>query len=92
MTAVTQHLAFCPHCTRELFVDYAETIDASILEIEKRTASLGDIETWATTIQKRSEDILKKTTASRKSLLKQVELLREKTDDLRQTIDESADA
>lgn len=62
-----------------------QAIDKAILEVENR-ASLSEIEGFAKTIQNRSEDILKKVETSRKSLLRQVEILREKTDELKTLI------
>ena len=62
--------------------DFAD-IDRAILEIEKRATSLDDIVTWATTIQNNSEKIIKKVDVSRKALSRQVEVLREKINDLR---------
>lgn len=67
--------------------DFSE-IDKAILEIEKRTGQLDDMETWTTTIASNSEKILKRINAMRKSLVNQTETLREKTDALK-TITES---
>jgi hypothetical protein len=57
-------------------IDFTK-IDNAILEIEKRATSLDDIHTWIDTIRNNSEKIIKKVAATRKSLLKQVELLDE---------------
>ncbi|MEX2287702.1 MAG: hypothetical protein WD648_11475 [Planctomycetaceae bacterium] len=62
--------------------DFAE-IDKAILEIEKRAEGLEELTKWTETIQSNSEKILKKVRATRQSLDKQAELLREKTDELR---------
>jgi len=58
-------------------------IDQAILDIEKKALALDDVETWTKTIQNNSEKILKKITLSRKTLIQQVEVLREKTADLK---------
>lgn len=60
-------------------------MDKAVLEIEKRTASLGDIESWARTIQSRSDDILKQVELIRKNITKQIDILREKTQELKGT-------
>ena len=61
-------------------------IDEAIREIQRRAGSLDDVETWAKTIQNNSEKILKKIGAMRKSLQKQVEILDEKTGQLKQVL------
>lgn len=50
-------------------------MNQAMLEIEKRAAGLADIETWTQTIQKRSEEILKKIRSTRGSLERQGEIL-----------------
>jgi hypothetical protein len=74
------------HRTAESLADFS-AIDEAILEIEKRAAGLGDIETWAQTIHKRSEEILKRIQTTRKSLRKQAEVLTEHTDQLKRTLE-----
>jgi len=66
--------------------DFSE-IDQAINEIEKRTSQLDDVETWSTTIVNNGEKILKKIKATRKSVTKQTELLREKTEAIRKELD-----
>lgn len=61
-------------------------IDKSVLEIEKRASSLEDVVTWTETIQSNSEKILKRVNATRKSLRLQAELLRDKTDALKDSL------
>lgn len=63
--------------------DFTE-IDKAILEIEKQTGALDDIETWSNTIVNNSEKILKKIRTSRKSLLNQTEILKERTTAIRE--------
>ena len=66
-------------------VDFSE-MDEAILEIEKRAGALDDIETWANGIKSNSEKILKKIGSTRKSLEKQVEVLREQTAAVKETV------
>lgn len=66
--------------------DFTE-IDKAIREIERRTSSLDDVETWTETIQKSSEKILKKIGAMRKSLENQVELLDEKIAEIKDVLE-----
>jgi len=70
--------------------DFAE-IDRAILEIEKRAGSLGDIETWTRTIHGNAEKVLKRVESGRKSFLKQLEVLRERTAELRELLGDEAD-
>jgi hypothetical protein len=67
-------------------VDFME-IDQAILEIEKKSSQLDEIETWATTIKNNTEKILTKIASTRKSLDKQVETLREKTATLKASVE-----
>lgn len=60
-----------------------QAIDVAVLEIEKRAENLGKIETSAKTIGKQSDVILKTVGTARKSIDRQVEILREKLGDLR---------
>lgn len=84
-TAYTLARALCVRTQEQTAAQAADftAIDEAILEIEKRAAALDDVETWTTTIQNNSEKILKKLRTTRKSLERQVETLREKTQDLR---------
>jgi len=69
----------------ESTVDFSD-VDKSILEIEKRASTLEDVATWAKTIQSNSEKILTRINATRKSLEQQAELLRDKTDALKDSL------
>lgn len=69
-----------------------EALDRAILEIEKQTGKLGDIESCAEKIVKSGEDILSRIRISRKSLLRQIDVLQDKTTDLKQAIDPNSDA
>lgn len=60
-----------------------QAIDSAILEIEKRAAALDSIEKAAKTIGNQSEKILKTVETSRKSISRQVDVLREKMADLK---------
>lgn len=62
------------------------TIDAAILEIEKRANGFEEIERWTETIQSNGEKILDKARRARKALEQQVAVLREKTTELRQLL------
>ena len=59
-------------------------IDKAILDIEKRAQNLASIGTYAETIKSSSQKILKRVANDRTALEKQVQLLREFTQDLRQ--------
>jgi hypothetical protein len=64
-------------------VDF-KTIDVAINEIEKRARNLDEIRSSAETIQSSSTRILERVRKDRDALDKQVELLREKVQDLRE--------
>ena len=85
-TAFTLVRALCVRAARHGDVEAADfrAIDEAICEIEKRTEGLNEIEISARTIQTGSEKILKRVELSRKALVQQVEILREKMDELRQ--------
>ena len=70
--------------------DFTE-LDRAILEIEKRAGGLSDIETWTKTIQSNAEKVLTRISTSRKSLLRQVEVLGERTADLRRLLGDGAE-
>jgi hypothetical protein len=61
-------------------------IDKAILEIEKRAGSLEQIKKWTDTIRSSSEKIDKEVRLSRKSLLKQIEVLTQKMDALKEML------
>ncbi len=67
-------------------VDFQE-MDRAILDVEKRAASLGDVETWTGTIKSNSEKILDRLRTTRTALEKQVNILREATEALKQSLD-----
>ncbi len=67
-----------------------QALDSAVLEIEKKAENLGKIQTAAETIGKQSEKILSTVETSRKSIRRQVEILREKLGDLK-TLDANAD-
>jgi hypothetical protein len=85
-TAFTLVRALCVRTARHSDAEAADflAIDEAICEIEKRTEGLNEIETSAKTIQSGSEKILKRVELCRKALVQQVEILREKMDELRQ--------
>ncbi len=60
-----------------------QAIDVAVLEIEKRAEALGKIETSAQTIGKQSDNILKTVATARKSIARQVEVLRDKLGDIK---------
>ena len=59
-------------------------IDKAILDIEKRAQNLDQIRTSAETIESSSQKILKRVATDKKALEKQLQLLREAMDDLKQ--------
>jgi hypothetical protein len=61
-------------------------IDAAILEIEKRSNSLDEISKWSETIRNNSDKILEHIRKARNSLERQIEILRERIHDLRQSV------
>jgi hypothetical protein len=83
--------ALCVRAGRERETQRAdfESIDRAILEIEKQSDMLGQIETSATTIRKSSDTILERVRIARDSVARQIRILREKTSDLKQTFSES---
>ncbi|HLJ11695.1 MAG TPA: hypothetical protein VKU82_10915 [Planctomycetaceae bacterium] len=85
-TALTLTRALCVRMARQHDAQAADfrAIDEAICEIEKRTEGLNEIETSAKTIQSGSEKILKRVDLCRKALVQQVEVLREKMDELKQ--------
>ena len=66
-------------------VDF-ETIDKAICEIEKRAGNLDEVRKAAETIQSSSGKILDRIRLDRESLEKQVELLRDRVTDLKNTV------
>jgi hypothetical protein len=85
-TAFTLVRALCVRTACHSDAEAADfrAIDEAICEIEKRTEGLNEIETSAKTIQSGSEKILKRVELCRKALVQQVEILREKMNELRQ--------
>ncbi len=63
-------------------IDFS-AIDQAILEIEKRVRTFDEIEKLTKTIRSNSEKILKKIAPTRKSLDRQVKVLRDETEDLK---------
>ena len=72
-------------------VDLQE-MECAIHEVEKRAAALGDIETWTGTIKSNSEKILDRLRTTRTALEKQVNILRETTEALKQSADANGPA
>ncbi len=91
-TALTLARALCIRESRRSDAEAAdlEAIEIAILDIVKKTESLGEIRTWAETIQNNSEKIIKRVDLSRKALSQQVDVLREKINDLRHLLPGSA--
>ena len=92
--ALTLARALCirEHANSEVHsVDWDE-ITKSILEIEKRTNSLDDIVTWTNTITSANEKISEKIRKTRKSLLKQVDLLQDRMQGLKDAVGANDDA
>lgn len=71
-------------CVRQHAIDEEQAadfsaIEAAIAEITAKVNGLDDIETWATTINKNSDKIIKQVIKMREAIVTQVETLREKT-------------
>lgn len=73
------------HETEERQVDFT-LIDRSVLDIEKRVKNLDQIRNSAQTIRSSSEKILERVRIDQDALTKQVTLLRDSMDDLKQAI------
>ncbi len=93
-TAFTLVRALCVRTARHSDAKAGDfrAIDEAICEIEKRTEGLNEIETSAKTIQSGSEKILKRVELCRKALVQQVEILREKMQELKALSGEGSDA
>ncbi len=61
-------------------------IDAAILEIQKKSDSLEEIDKWSETIKNSSEKIKEQVRKARQSLERQVDVLMERISDLRQSV------
>ncbi len=61
-------------------------IDGAVLEIEKKSNSLEEISKWAATIQSNGEKIQEHVRKAQKSLSRETETLKERIEQLRQTI------
>jgi len=85
--------ALCIRGSRQSDAQAADftALDVAILEIDKRAGALAEISTWAETIQNNSEKILDHVRKTRKSLERQVETLREKLSDLKQSMQSTAE-
>jgi hypothetical protein len=85
-TACTLARALCIRAVQhsaEQSADF-QAVDAAILEVERQTNFLGEIENSAEDIQRGSEVILNRIRITRKSLIRQIDLLREKMQELKQ--------
>ncbi len=80
--------ALCVRCGKQSEAQAADfqAIDAAILEIEKRSTALDEINTWSTTIRNNSDKIIEHIRKARNSLERQVETLQERMRDLRQSV------
>lgn len=87
-TGLTLARALCvrAHAERKSQAADFTTIDAAILEIEKRATGFEEIERWTETIQSNGEKILEKVRKARKALEQQVAVLRDKVSELRQLL------
>lgn len=84
--AITLARALCIRTDKQRAAQAADfqELDRAVLEIEKRTGNLEQVEKWAVTIRDRAQDIHDHVTRSRASLTRQVETLQERLADLRQ--------
>jgi hypothetical protein len=80
--------ALCIRAGRQSEAQAADftAIDAAILEIEKRSNSLDEITKWSETIRNNSDKILDHIRKARNSLERQLEILQERLNDLRQSV------
>ncbi|MDZ4820201.1 MAG: hypothetical protein SGJ20_14635 [Planctomycetota bacterium] len=80
--------ALCVRAGKQTAAQAADfsAIDAAILEIDKRSASLEDITKWSETIRNNSDKILDHIRKARNSLERQIEVLQERIQDLRQSV------
>jgi hypothetical protein len=62
------------------------SIDEAILAIEKRAGELDQMATWARTIQNSTGKISKQIQLMKKALMKQVRILRDRTNDLKSSV------
>lgn len=87
-TGLTLARALCvrAHMHKEAQAADFTTIDAAILEIEKRATGFEEIERWTETIKNNGDKILEKVRLARKSLEQQVAVLRDKITELRQIV------
>jgi hypothetical protein len=87
-TGITLARALCVRTQQERTTQAADfaTIDAAILEIERRVKDFEDLKSWTSTIQSNSEKILKKLETIRKAIERQTEVLRESIAEVKQTI------
>jgi hypothetical protein len=92
--ALTLAKALCVRAGRQREAQAAdfEALDRAILDIEKHSEKLGDIENSAEKIIKAGQDILDRIRISRKALFKQIDVLRDTTGDLKQAMQPTADA
>lgn len=87
-TALTLAKALCIRATQQTAAQVADfkSLDQAMLEIERGMGGLSTIETAAGKIQKSCDEILDRVRIDRKSLERQVCILREKLGDLRELV------
>ena len=92
--ALTIARALCIRCNRQSEAQAAdfEAITEAILEIEKQSKFLGEVETSANTIKTSGDKILERVRKTRNSLEKQVETLQDKIADLKQSVSDATGA
>ena len=68
-----------------------KAIDSAILEVEKRTGKLEQISTWAETIHRNADKIIGEARKMRLAIERQIDILTEKMDELKQLQDEAGE-
>ena len=86
--ALTVARALCIRCEKQSQAQAAdfEAISGAILEIEKQSQMLGDITKATETIKTSGDKILERVRKTRNSLERQVDLLRDRMNDLKQSV------
>ena len=86
-TGLTLARALCVRGQRHTAIDFKQ-LDRAVLEVEKQTENLAEIEKWSQTISNNSDKIVKRAGLMRKSLSKQVEILQTNLGDIKASVQE----
>jgi hypothetical protein len=93
-TALMLSKALCLRAADQKAAQAADfsAIDAAILEIGKQSNNLDTISGWAETIHKRGNDIIEHVRKARNALERQIKVLHDNLDDLKQSLQSSSDS